>query len=395
MTKGVYFRTVRVYFLKTGTRTSILNMDTKLQKDHDFMAQAVQLAWAAKGKTFPNPAVGAIIVSKGKIVGTGATEKCGGPHAERVALKKAGKKAAGATLYVTLEPCCHFGRTSPCTDAIIRAGIKRVVTAIKDPNPLVNGKGVAKLRAARIRVDTGLLQDEAASVNEDFFWAITKKRAWITLKLASTLDGRIADSGGDSRWITGSEAREFGHELRRTHAAVAIGRATLERDDPRLTPRLTVRHVSGFSPARIVFTSREKIPVRTYFYKHAKEARSIVVVSGKGRKRIARDSRTGLEYWYTGVKDAREHLLVFTKIAFENDITSVLVEGGQKLASSFLESGLVNRVYLFYGNKILGRGIEGLRFNRGLPINKGISLKKKEILLFPDTVGITGIPDNQ
>jgi diaminohydroxyphosphoribosylaminopyrimidine deaminase / 5-amino-6-(5-phosphoribosylamino)uracil reductase len=365
-------------------------MNSKLCKDQEFMAQAMALAWAAKGKTFPNPAVGAVIAAKGKIVGAGATEKYGGPHAERVALKKAGKKADGATLYVTLEPCCHFGRTPPCTDAIIEAGIKRVVAAIRDPNPQVNGKGIAQLRDARIRVDTGLLQDEAASVNEDFFWAITKKRAWITLKLACTLDGRIADAYGESQWITGSEAREAGQELRRRHAAVAVGRTTLERDDP----RLTVRHIKGFSPARIVFTSHLKIPARTYFYKHAGEARSIVVVSGKGSRKIVRDSRAGLEYWYTGERDARAHLRVFTKMAFENDITSVLVEGGQKLASSFLESGLVNRLYLFYGNKILGQGIEALRFSRGLPINKSISLKKKEILLFGDTFGVTGIPDN-
>jgi len=354
------------------------------------MAQAMALAWAAKGKTFPNPAVGAVIVSKGKIVGTGATEACGGPHAEKVALKQAGKRASGATLYVTLEPCCHYGRTPPCTDAIISAGIKRVVAAINDPNPFVNGKGIRRLQAAGITVETGLLRDEALAVNEDFFWAITKRRAWITLKLACTLDGRIADEQGNSRWITGSEAREFGHELRRRHSAVAVGRVTLERDNP----RLTVRHLKGFSPARIVFTSHAKIPSRTFFSQHAKEARSIVVVSGKGKKKIVRDSRSGLEYWFTGGKETRAHLSAFAEMAFENDITSVLVEGGQKLASSFLESGLVNRVYLFYGNKILGRGREALRFSHDLPINKCISLKKKEILLFTDAIGITGIPDN-
>jgi diaminohydroxyphosphoribosylaminopyrimidine deaminase/5-amino-6-(5-phosphoribosylamino)uracil reductase len=358
------------------------------------MAKALELAWAAKGKTFPNPAVGAVVAARGKIVGAGATRVCGGPHAEKEALKRAGKRAAGATLYVTLEPCCHFGRTPPCTDAIIAAGIKRVVAAARDPNPLVNGKGFAKLRDAGIAVETGLLQEEAGAVNEDFSWAITKKRAqrraWITLKLACTLDGRIADEQGSSRWITGSEAREFGHELRRTHAGVAVGRTTLERDDP----RLTVRHVKGFSPARIVFTSHAKIPVRTYFYKHAKEARSIVVVSGKGQSRIVRDSRTGLEYWYTGEKNARAHLWVFSQMAFENGITSLLVEGGQKLASSFLESGLINRVYLFYGNKIFGQGTEALRFARGLPVDRCIGLKERKIILSGDTFGITGIPDN-
>ncbi|MGA2507371.1 MAG: bifunctional diaminohydroxyphosphoribosylaminopyrimidine deaminase/5-amino-6-(5-phosphoribosylamino)uracil reductase RibD [Chitinispirillaceae bacterium] len=368
-------------------------MTSKLAHDQEYMAQAMALAWAAKGKTFPNPAVGAVIVAQGKIVGKGATEVCGGPHAEKVALKQAGKRASGATLYVTLEPCCHYGRTPPCTDAIVAAGIKRVVAAINDPNPLVNGKGLARLRARGIAVETGLLHDEAAAVNEDFFWAITEKRAWITLKLGLTLDGRIADTFGHSRWITGSEAREFGHELRRRHAAVAVGRTTLERDNPRLTPRLTVRHVKGLQPARIVFTSQRKIPLTTYFVRHAKETRSIVVVSGTGKRKILRDADSGLEYWHTGEEESRAHLSVFLEMAFENDITSVLVEGGRKLASSFLESGLVNRVYLFYGNKILGQGIEGLRFSKGLPVNKCIRLKKRELLVFSDTVGITGIPD--
>jgi diaminohydroxyphosphoribosylaminopyrimidine deaminase/5-amino-6-(5-phosphoribosylamino)uracil reductase len=362
-------------------------MDQNFRKDHDFLAQALELAWAAKGKTFPNPAVGALVVARGRIVGTGATERCGGPHAEKVAIENAGKRACGATLYVTLEPCCHSGRTPPCTDAIIAAGIRRVVAAAADPNPLVKGRGFAALRAAGITVDTGLLRDEAAAVNEDFFWAIEKKRAWITVKLACTLDGRIADRRGASQWITGGEARGFGHELRRIHAAVAVGRGTLERDDP----RLTVRHVRGCSPARIVFTSNEKIRGRTFFRRHAKEARSIVVVSGRGQRRITRDSRTGIEYWFTGKKDRSAHLLAFTRMAFENDITSVLVEGGQKLASSFLESGLVNRVYLLYGNKLLGRGKEAVLFDRGLPLAGALTLRKRQLLLFGDTVGITGI----
>lgn len=362
--------------------------------DRRYMAHALSLAQAAKGKTFPNPAVGAVVVAKGKIVGKGATQRCGEPHAEKVALEKAGKLARGATLYVTLEPCCHYGRTPPCTDAIIAAGIKRVVAAARDPNPLVNGKGLARLRARGITVETGLMREEAIALNEDFFWAVTEKsaqrRAWITLKLACTLDGRIADEHGHSRWITGSKAREFGHELRRRHAAVAVGRATLEHDDP----RLTVRHVKGFLPARIVFTSHQKIPRQSFFCKHAKKARSIVVVSGRGKRKIVRDPRAGLEYWYTGEKESRAHLTVFTEMAFENDLTSILVEGGQKLASSFLECGLVNRMYLFYGNKILGKGKDSLLFSRGLPIGRCISLKKKEILLFADAIGITGIPDN-
>jgi diaminohydroxyphosphoribosylaminopyrimidine deaminase / 5-amino-6-(5-phosphoribosylamino)uracil reductase len=359
-------------------------------RDTVYMHHALMLAWAAKGRTFPNPAVGAVIVSKGKIVGTGATQFCGGPHAERVALTRSGKRAGGATLYVTLEPCCHWGRTPPCTEAIIAAGISRVVVAAPDPNPLVKGKGIRGLRAAGIAVEVGLLRSEAAAVNEDFFWAITKKKAWITLKLACTLDGRIADAHGASRWITGSAARTFAHELRRRHAAVAVGRTTLNRDDP----RLTVRHLKGFSPARCVFTSTINLPKRSYFVTHAKTARSIVVVSGKGRRRIERDRASGIEFWYTGEKNSRAHLEHFAEMAFENDITSVLVEGGQQLASSFLESGLVNRLYILYGNKLLGNGTNVVLFSKGLPINQSICLKKPELILLDDTMGITGIPDN-
>jgi diaminohydroxyphosphoribosylaminopyrimidine deaminase/5-amino-6-(5-phosphoribosylamino)uracil reductase len=387
--RGIFQNGQRYIFFKQELDLPVLIMNSKFQKDRDFMAQAIRLAWAVKGRTFPNPAVGAVVAAGGKTVGTGATDVCGGPHAEKEALNRAGKRAAGATLYVTLEPCCHYGRTPPCTDAIIAAGIKFVVAAAADPNPLVSGKGFARLRRAGITVETGLLREEAGAVNEDFFHAVTKKRAWITLKLACTLDGRIADEQGNSRWITGSGAREFGHELRRTHAAVAIGRGTLERDDP----KLTVRHVKGFSPTRIIFTSHAKISPKTYFCRHAREARSIVVVSGKGRRKIVRDSRTGLEYWYTGEKEPCAHLSAFSQMAFENDITSVLVEGGQKLASSFLESGLVNRVYLFYGNKILGRGKESLLFAKGLPLSKCISLKNRKILFVGDTFGITGIPE--
>lgn len=355
--------------------------------DREFMSQALDLAWSVKGKTFPNPAVGAVVVAKGLVVGRGATRHAGGDHAEKVAIKKAGMRGRGATLYVTLEPCCHFGRTPPCTDAIIKAGIKRVVVATGDPNPLVAGKGIAQLKAAGIVVDRGVLGDRAKIITEEFAWAITRRRAWITLKLALTLDGCIADAKGDSRWITGEQARLFAHEVRRCHAAVAVGANTLAADNP----RLTVRHKKGFAPARILFSSRGKIPEDSYFVKHAKEARSIVVVNGRGEG-IERDDTTGIEYWYTGKGAPAAGLKVFTRMAFENDLTSVLVEGGGKLASAFLEHGLVNRVYVLYGNKLFGKGLAGFRFSRGLPVNRCIRLKDFSAFPLGDTIGVTGKP---
>lgn len=359
--------------------------------DTDFMKAALDHALAAKGNTFPNPAVGAVVVGpSGKVLGHGATGRWGGPHAEKTALAMAGiRRTRGATLYVTLEPCCHFGKTPPCTTAIISAGIKRVVVAINDPNPLVCGKGLAALRKAGIRVDTGLLKDEARAVNEDFFWAIVQKRAWITLKLALTLDGRIADATGASQWITGTKARIFAHELRRCHAAVAVGRGTLEHDNP----RLTVRHIKGFAPARIVFASSPgHVPADSYFARHTKEARTIVVVAGAGKKRI--EISRGIEYWYTGQKNADASLRVFTEMAFANNLTSVLVEGGQKLASSFLECGLVNRLYITYGNKIFGNGKDGLLFKKGLGVNKCIQLREIKMFSAGDAMVVTGLPFN-
>ncbi len=357
--------------------------------DKNFMSQALALAWSAKGKTFPNPAVGAIIVQRSRIVGTGTTQAWGGAHAERIALDQAGPLARGATLYVTLEPCCHQGRTPPCIDALIEAGIERVVVAIGDPNPLVNGSGMARLKAAGIAVDAFLQREEAEAVNEDFFWAITRRRAWITLKLAATLDGRIADSQGFSKWITDSAARAFARELRRRHAAIAVGRTTLERDDP----RLTVRMGREFNPARCVFTSERDLPATSWFLQHAGAARSIVVVRKRTAKRIELDGDSRIEYWYTGQAGKSVHLETFTEMAFENNLTSIFVEGGQQLASSFLESGLVNRVYMLYGNKIIGKGLDGLFFSKGLPINTCIRLENMKMLALSDTsFGVTGIP---
>ncbi|MBN2036182.1 MAG: bifunctional diaminohydroxyphosphoribosylaminopyrimidine deaminase/5-amino-6-(5-phosphoribosylamino)uracil reductase RibD [Chitinispirillaceae bacterium] len=353
-----------------------------------YMLTALKLAWQVKGETFPNPAVGAVVVAGNTVVGQGATQRAGGMHAEKVALKKAGKKAAGATLYVTLEPCSHFGRTAPCTHAIIRAGVAQVVAAVRDPNPLVAGKGIARLRAAGIKVKLGVLRVQAARLNEEFFHAIAHRRAWITLKLGLTLDGRIADAQGGSQWITGDESLTYVHGLRRTHAAVAVGRNTLVKDDP----RLTVRRVRGRSPARIVFSSTRKLPARSYFVRNSRTTRSIVVLPGETRQKIAVDARTGIEYWHTGKKAGRAHLLAFTRMAYENDMTSVLVEGGSKLASAFLGHGLVNRIYLLYGNKIFGQGLCGIAMATGRPITSSIALEQQYAFMLGDTVIVTGKP---
>lgn len=351
-----------------------------------YMRMALELAREAKGKTFPNPAVGAVVVSDGSVTGKGATQVYGGPHAEKVALVQAGDTAKGASLYVTLEPCCHFGKTPPCTDAIIASGVRRVFIAVEDPNPLVSGKGIKHLQENGIAVFCGLLKQEAEELNEDFFWSILKKQAWVTLKLALTLDGRIADENGNSKWITGNDSRDYVHELRRCHSAVAVGRGTFESDNP----QLTVRHKQGYYPARIVLSSVEKIDPQSYFYQHASEARSIVVVRGERDSQIIKSS--GIEYWYTGKTDYFDSLKCFLSMAYQQNLPSIFFEGGQKLASMLLEAKLVNRLYLFYGNKILGNGIEGISFLNGLPVGGCISLKKMNSKVFNSDLLISGIP---
>ncbi|MCL2688576.1 MAG: bifunctional diaminohydroxyphosphoribosylaminopyrimidine deaminase/5-amino-6-(5-phosphoribosylamino)uracil reductase RibD [Chitinispirillia bacterium] len=342
------------------------------ETDKFFMQRALELGHGAKGKTFPNPAVGAVVVDAyGKIAGVGATGVYGGPHAEKTALRKAKGAALGATLYVTLEPCSHFGRTPPCTDEIIKSGIKRVVIAVKDPNPLVSGKGLRQLKSHGITVQSGLLRDEAALINEDFFWAITKKRPWVTLKLAMTLDGRIADEQNRSKWITSEKSRQFVQELRRCHSAVAVGKNTLLCDDPKLTARCG-RKI--YFPARIVFSSDKNIPQSSYFSTHYNEARSIVVVRNSKKQFIERVDN--IEYWHTSSPQYKESIAEFLDMAYNEGLTSIFMEGGQKLASGFLENGFVNKVHLFYGNKILGNGSQGLLFSKGLPISNSLCLNK-------------------
>ncbi|MDG5815733.1 bifunctional diaminohydroxyphosphoribosylaminopyrimidine deaminase/5-amino-6-(5-phosphoribosylamino)uracil reductase RibD [Chitinispirillales bacterium ANBcel5] len=355
------------------------------QADKQYMKRALQLASEVKGTTFPNPAVGAVVVQCGEIVGEGATEPCGGAHAETIALKKAGVKAKGATLYVTLEPCCHFGRTPPCTDFIIASGIKKVFSAVKDPNPQVSGKGISQLKDHGIETSTGLLRHEAARINEDFFWSIVKKSAWITLKLALTLDGRIADWKQDSKWITSAASRDFVQQLRNSHAAIAVGRKTLEKDNPRLTARC--KKVTY--PARIVFSSTHAIPPQTYFYKNAGQTRSIIVVNST-KKGI--EYHKGLEIWNTGTKDSLESLTAFVSIAHQQGLNSIFIEGGQHLASLFLQAKLVNKLYLFYGNKIVGNGLNGIQFPAGLDIEKPITLGDIEYRQFSDDLMLSGTP---
>ncbi len=220
------------------------------------MGEALRLAERGLGRTSPNPAVGAVVVRGGRRVGRGYHRRAGGPHAEVFALREAGTRARGATLYVTLEPCCHFGRTPPCVAAVVGSGISRVVVGALDPNPRVRGRGVAQLRRAGLRVDVGVRQEECQALNEDFAKYVTRGLPFVVLKLAATLDGRIASAGGDSRWVTGAAARRRVHEMRNRFDAVVVGSETVLADDPLLTCRLR----GGRHPLRVVLDGRLRCP---------------------------------------------------------------------------------------------------------------------------------------
>jgi len=321
-----------------------------MANEHErFMRQALELARRGEGYTRPNPLVGAVVVKDGEVIAEGHHAHYGGPHAEVVALERAGEAARGADLYVNLEPCVHWGKTPPCADRIIAAGVKRVIIASRDPNPLVNGKGVERLRAAGIEVIEGVLEDEARELNEIFFHWITTKRPFVSLKLAMSLDGKIATKTGDSRWITGPEARRKVHELRRRHAAVLVGVNTVLADDP----ELTVREVEGPQPLRVILDSRGRTPITARVLDRA--ARTLIAATGSmPRKAEERLREAGAEVARFPAAGGKVDLEALLQWLGERGIDSVLVEGGGEVAWSFVSRGLVRKFYLFYGPVVIG-----------------------------------------
>jgi len=322
--------------------------------DHGYMSLALSLAKRRKGLTHPNPTVGCVIVREGEIVGLGYHERAGHPHAEVVALEQAGEKARGATAYVTLEPCTHFGRTPPCTDALIRAGIKRVVVAVQDPNPLVGGKGVQKLREAGIEVSVGVLEEEARELNEDFFTYITKGRPYITLKLAQTLDGRIATHSGDSKWISSPQSRKFAHRLRSYATAVLVGSNTVIKDDP----QLTVRHIPfERNPLRVVIDPLLKTPTEAKIT-DTSVAPTLIVFTQRNQPKEEALMSKGVQLLHMeeiNLKSLMEEL-------HAREVVHLLVEGGAFTITQFIKEKLWDRLVVFQAGKILGggKGIEDL-----------------------------------
>jgi len=317
-------------------------------RDDEFLTLAFDLAEMGEGDVSPNPLVGAVVVRDGVIVGRGYHRHFGGPHAEVFALDEAADRARGATLYVTLEPCAHFGKTPPCTDRMIQAGIARVVVAVEDPNPLVSGRGVAALRAAGIDVEVGRLRDAAMRQNEIFFKYITTRIPFVHLKLATSLDGRIATRTGDARWISGEPAQVRVHRWRRRYAAILVGIKTALIDDP----ELTVRHVVGRNPLPIVVDAGARLPLTARLLGGGR--RPILAAACVDPARRTELESAGCRVWELPTERGDVDLKLLLERLGEEGVDSVLIEGGGETAAAFLAAGLVDRVSFLIAPILIG-----------------------------------------
>ncbi len=317
--------------------------------DEHFMQLALNESLKGEGFTAPNPMVGAAIVKDGRLLALGYHHKCGGPHAEIEALKSLSpQETQGATIYVTLEPCSHYGRTPPCCEALAKAGLARVVAAMRDPNPLVSGRGLSYLREKGLEVEVGLLEAEAKKINEIFLYYIQNKSPFVTLKLAQSLDGVTALFNGESKWITGEEARAAGRRLRHTHAAILVGANTVRLDNP----ALTTRFAGGCDPIKIVLSSHGLIPETAQIFK---EGHTIVALGEDSKdEQKERLSNLGAEIITLPLKDGRPDPRALLPLLAERQISSLLVEGGAKVITSFLKDNLVNKLEIFVAPLIIG-----------------------------------------
>lgn len=318
--------------------------------DTTYMQMALDLAQKGRGWTSPNPMVGAVIVKTGRVIGQGYHARCGDLHAERAALAACTEDPKGATMYVTLEPCCHHGRQPPCTDAILEAGIARVVVGSSDPNPQVAGQGISILRAAGVEVTEHVLEEACTALNDVFFHYIGTKTPYVVLKYAMTLDGKIAAYTGQSQWITGEMARNHVHQQRGRYRSILVGVGTILADDPQLTCRVH----GGRNPLRIVCDSHLRTPLTAQVVQTAREVPTLIATCFADPDRIAQYEALGVRVWVLPARDGRVDLKVLMDRLGQEEVDSVLLEGGSALHWAAVEQGLVHKVQAYIAPKLLG-----------------------------------------
>ena len=345
-------------------------------KDEYYMKMALKLAQKGRGYVSPNPLVGAIIVKDDRIIGRGYHQRYGENHAEINALKNAAENVAGSTLYVTLEPCCHEGKTPACIDSITKHKITRVVIGTIDSNPLVSCRGIKYLQNCGIEVKTGILEPECRELNEVFFHFMETKLPFVTIKYAQTLDGRIATATGQSQWISSPPSLKFTHKLRAAHDAILVGVGTIIKDNPELTVRL----VRGRNPLRVIVDSALKIPAKSKVLKNLSETKTIIATIKKASDpQFKRLTKLGAEIITVNAdKQGKVDLKKLLKMLAKRNISSVLIEGGAQIITSILINNLANRLVTVIAPKILGKGIEAVGDLKihNLDLAKKLSIRK-------------------
>jgi len=334
------------------------------------MELTLKLAEKGRGSVSPNPLVGAIIVKRGRIVGRGWHKKCGDAHAEVCALKEAGKKAKDSTLYVNLEPCSHWGRTPPCTEQIVEAGVREVVIGVEDPNPLVSGYQELKFRGVKTKL--GILKEECKKLNEPYLKWIKTKKPLVVVKAAMSLDGRIATTTGDSKYITGREARKFVHELRAEYDAMMVGINTVIKDNPQLTVRLA----KGRNPIKIVMDSKLRISPNAKIIKNEPSKVIIATTKKAPKAKIKKLQQKGVHILIIDTLNGRIDLKQLMKELGKREICSIMIEGGAELNAEALKSGIADKLLFFISPKLIGKGLGALGDLGINQIDKSIKLKE-------------------
>lgn len=359
--------------------------------DSFYMSRALELAALGSGTTSPNPLVGAVIVKDGKIIGEGWHQKAGEPHAEINAIRNSKETVEGATIYVNLEPCSHFGRTPPCAAELVRRRFRRVVVAMEDPNPLVAGRGIKLLRENGIWVDIGVKKLEALMLNDIFIKYITKKMPFVLLKAAMTLDGKTATVTGDSKWISSEISREYVHRLRYRYSSILVGVNTVIKDNPELTARL--KGVETKNPVRIIVDSKGRIPPEARVLDIDENRRTIVATTeDMPEEKLEYLKSRGVEIIITDKKEGKVSIEELMKELYKREVDSVLVEGGGTVAASFLEEGYADKAAFFIAPIIIGgRNAPTPVMGRGVKsISEGYKLEYPSISTFGQDVLVEG-----